>query len=94
MESLMGSRGRELDGYGSKGDVLSDTHRTLVQASSRLIAAVGVNDLMIVEAADTALVSTNDKSQETKIIVSQLEARNATSTMLTGRSTGLWAGKI
>lgn len=67
---------KDMNGNVSNGDVIfTGTHRTLVQASSRLVAAVGVSDLVIVETPDAVLVSTREKSQDVKLIVSQLEAK-------------------
>jgi mannose-1-phosphate guanylyltransferase/mannose-6-phosphate isomerase len=58
------------------GDVLqSDSHNTLVHASSRLVALVGVNDLVVVETPDAVLVSSKSRSQDVKYIVNQLTAQ-------------------
>jgi mannose-1-phosphate guanylyltransferase/mannose-6-phosphate isomerase len=58
------------------GDVLStDSHNTLVHASSRLVALVGVSDLVVVETADAVLVASNSCSQDVKHIVNQLTAQ-------------------
>jgi mannose-1-phosphate guanylyltransferase/mannose-6-phosphate isomerase len=47
----------------------------LVHASSRLVSAVGVEDLIIIETADAVLVADRKNSQEVKNIVSQLEGQ-------------------
>jgi mannose-1-phosphate guanylyltransferase/mannose-6-phosphate isomerase len=58
------------------GDVLStESHNTLVHASSRLVALVGVSDLVVVETADAVLVACKSRSQDVKHIVSQLAAQ-------------------
>jgi mannose-1-phosphate guanylyltransferase/mannose-6-phosphate isomerase len=44
----------------------------LVHASSRLVALVGVSDLVVVETADAVLVASNSRSQDVKHIVNQL----------------------
>jgi mannose-1-phosphate guanylyltransferase/mannose-6-phosphate isomerase len=55
------------------GDVLhTDSHNTLVHASSRLVALVGVSDLVVVETADAVLVTSKERSQDVKNIVNQL----------------------
>jgi mannose-1-phosphate guanylyltransferase/mannose-6-phosphate isomerase len=55
------------------GDVLqTGSHNTLVHASSRLVALVGVSDLVVVETADAVLVASMANSQDVKIIVNQL----------------------
>jgi mannose-1-phosphate guanylyltransferase/mannose-6-phosphate isomerase len=66
------------DGQGNAhvGDVLhTDSHNTLVHASSRLVALVGVRDLVVVETADALLVASKSSSQEVKHIVNQLTAQ-------------------
>jgi mannose-1-phosphate guanylyltransferase/mannose-6-phosphate isomerase len=58
-----------------KGDVLiSDSKNSLIYAGSRLVSAVGVNDLIVVETADAVLVADRTKSQDVKAIVTKLES--------------------
>jgi mannose-1-phosphate guanylyltransferase/mannose-6-phosphate isomerase len=58
----------------TRGDtVLDQTTNSLVYASNRLVSAVGVNDLVIVETADAVLVTNRANSQEVKTIVKRLE---------------------
>jgi mannose-1-phosphate guanylyltransferase / mannose-6-phosphate isomerase len=58
------------------GDVLqTDSHNTLVHASSRLVALVGVSDLVVVETADAVLVTSKSHCQDVKHIVNQLSAQ-------------------
>jgi mannose-1-phosphate guanylyltransferase/mannose-6-phosphate isomerase len=55
------------------GDALiEDTSDTLIYSNSRLVSAVGVNNLIIVETADAVLVADKNKSQHVKVIVSHL----------------------
>jgi mannose-1-phosphate guanylyltransferase/mannose-6-phosphate isomerase len=64
---------RNADGNAAHGDVLLENARnTLVHASSRLVAAVGVDDLIIVETADAVLVTRRSASQDVKSIVARL----------------------
>lgn len=53
--------------------ILIDTQNTYVQADDRLVATVGVNDLMIIDTADALLVAKADQSQEVKLIVDRLK---------------------
>jgi mannose-1-phosphate guanylyltransferase/mannose-6-phosphate isomerase len=56
------------------GDVLTtDSHNTLVHASSRLVTLVGVSDLVVIETADAVLVADKTRSQDVKHIVTQLQ---------------------
>jgi mannose-1-phosphate guanylyltransferase/mannose-6-phosphate isomerase len=67
---------KDTQGNAHVGDVLhTDSHNTLVHASSRLVALVGVSDLVVVETADAVLVSSKSRSQEVKHIVNQLTAQ-------------------
>lgn len=64
------------DGQGNvtRGDTLLDkTTNSLVYSSTRLVSAVGVDGLVIVETADAVLVADRNNSQEVKAIVSRLE---------------------
>ena len=57
-----------------QGDaLLADSHNTLIHASSRLVGAVGVDNLVIIETADAVLVADRSQSQHVKKIVTQLE---------------------
>ena len=63
------------DGEGNvtSGDtLLNNSKNSLVHASSRLVSAVGVENLIIVETADAVLVADRKYSQDVKNIVSQL----------------------
>jgi len=52
--------------------VLVDSHNCFVQGDKRLVAAVGVNNLVIVDTGDAVLVADQDRAQEVKQVVSQL----------------------
>jgi mannose-1-phosphate guanylyltransferase/mannose-6-phosphate isomerase len=67
---------KDAQGNAHVGDVLhTDSHNTLVHASSRLVALVGVSDLVVVETADAVLVTSKARSQDVKNIVNQLTAQ-------------------
>ena len=58
------------------GDVLhTGSRNNLVHATSRLVATVGIENLVIVETADAVLVASCERSQEVKNIVAELEKR-------------------
>jgi mannose-1-phosphate guanylyltransferase/mannose-6-phosphate isomerase len=64
---------KDAKGNAHVGDVLhTDSHNTLVHASSRMVALVGVSDLVVVETADAVLVTSKSRSQDVKNIVNQL----------------------
>ena len=56
------------------GDVLTeDVKGSLIRSENRLVAAVGIEDLLITETADAVLVAPLNRSQDVKKIVSQLK---------------------
>lgn len=62
-----------------KGDVLSEnTTGTYVHAEHRLVATVGVEDLVIVETKDAIMVAHKSQTQEVKRIVEQLKRDDRT----------------
>jgi mannose-1-phosphate guanylyltransferase / mannose-6-phosphate isomerase len=69
----------EKDGAGNavRGDaVLEDTRGSLVQAGSRLVATLGVEDLAIVETADVVLVARRDRTADLKKLVEKVQAHD------------------
>ena len=66
---------KDEQGNAHLGDVLAtDSSNTLVHATNRLVALVGVENLIVVETADAVLVADKSRSQDVKHIVSQLQA--------------------
>ncbi|MBK7951140.1 MAG: mannose-1-phosphate guanylyltransferase/mannose-6-phosphate isomerase [Deltaproteobacteria bacterium] len=58
----------------ASGDVvLVDVENCYVRADKRLVTAIGVRDLVIVETADAILVAPRDRAQEVKDVVARLE---------------------
>jgi mannose-1-phosphate guanylyltransferase/mannose-6-phosphate isomerase len=65
------------DGNSTEGDVLlQDCRNTLVKAESRLVAAVGLENMIVVETKDATLVMDGKKSQQLKNLVDQLKAES------------------
>jgi len=57
-----------------EGDVLAhDTRNALVIAQHRLVATVGLDDMIVVETPDAVLVAHKDRSQDVKEIVTRLK---------------------
>ena len=68
---------KEENGNVLKGDVLiTESHNSLVNASSRLVALVGVDNLVVIETADAILVADRDRCQEVRQIVRQLNEQS------------------
>ncbi len=62
-----------------RGDVItSATERCYLHASHRLIAAVGLEDCVVVETADAVLVAPRERAEEVRKLVERLEADGRT----------------
>jgi mannose-1-phosphate guanylyltransferase / mannose-6-phosphate isomerase len=77
--SLLQVSPQDTQGNAQRGDVhLADTRNTYVRAESRLVATIGVDDLIIVETADAVLVAHKDRAQEVKNTVEFLKQAERT----------------
>lgn len=66
---------KDAQGNVVRGDVyLEGVGNSLVRAESRMVAAIGVSNLLIVETADAVLVADKDRAQDVKKIVDYLKA--------------------
>ncbi|MEO8546228.1 MAG: mannose-1-phosphate guanylyltransferase/mannose-6-phosphate isomerase [Burkholderiaceae bacterium] len=67
---------KDENGNVAQGDVMMhDSHDTLALSDGRLVACVGVRDLVVVETADAILVAHKDRTQDVKKIVDTLKSR-------------------
>ena len=69
------------DGNGNtlQGNIVAlDCHNSLIRAEKRLVAAIGVEDICIIETADAVLISKSDQTQRVREVVDALEQRGAT----------------
>ncbi len=62
------------DGNAQHGDVIAVDSRNSYAYARRLVALVGVDDLVVVETDDAVLVAHKDKVQQVKDVVAQLKA--------------------
>jgi mannose-1-phosphate guanylyltransferase/mannose-6-phosphate isomerase len=68
--------GGDSEGNGVVGEaILVDVTNTYVQSDDRLVAAVGVDNLVIVDTPDALLVADRKRTQDVKRVVEQLKAR-------------------
>jgi mannose-1-phosphate guanylyltransferase/mannose-6-phosphate isomerase len=82
---------RDKSGNALSGDVVvSDVRDSFIHASSRLTAAIGVRDLIIVETADAVLVAHKDQSQKVKQVVDHLKADRRDEALLHRRVNRPW----
>ncbi len=81
--SLQDVRASDSAGNTTDGDVLMhDCKDTFIQAESLLVAAVGLEDVVIVETKDSVLVAKKSRSQDVKAIVDELKNRDREETKL------------
>ncbi len=74
---------RDAAGNVVSGDVITEgTRGSYLHATSRLIAAVGLTDHVVVETKDAVLVAPRDKVQDVKALVSRLKAQGRYETSL------------
>jgi mannose-1-phosphate guanylyltransferase / mannose-6-phosphate isomerase len=70
---------RDGDGNAKRGDVyLDNVSNSLVRAESRIVAVVGVKDLVVVETPDAVLVAHKDQVQRVKQVVDHLKSQART----------------
>ncbi len=65
---------QDKDGNAHHGDVISVDSRNSYAYARRLVAMVGVDDLVVVETDDAILVARKDRVQQVKDVVAQLKA--------------------
>jgi len=69
------------DAHGNSVDgeaVLVDTHRSLVFGDKRLVAAIGLEDMIIVDTEDALLVCPRSRAQDVKKVVDALRRARKT----------------
>jgi len=65
--------GKDDHGNAAVGDaMIKDSRNTFVHAASRLVSAVGLDDIVVVETPDAVLVTNRNRSQDVKQIVAAL----------------------
>jgi mannose-1-phosphate guanylyltransferase/mannose-6-phosphate isomerase len=63
------------DGNVKQGDVCAvDTRQSLLISNHRLVACVGVEDVVVIETPDAVMVARRDQAQEVRKVVSQLRS--------------------
>jgi mannose-1-phosphate guanylyltransferase/mannose-6-phosphate isomerase len=82
---------RDAEGNVSRGDVILDNCRnSYFRSDSRLVAATGVENLVVVETADAILVADRDRVQDVKSIVNILKEQQRTEASLHRRVYRPW----
>jgi len=61
-------------GNAIRGDVLTvDTHDSFIHSENKLVAAIGIRDLVVVETDDAVMIAPKDRVQDVKLLVEQLK---------------------
>ncbi|MER2552673.1 MAG: mannose-1-phosphate guanylyltransferase/mannose-6-phosphate isomerase [Thauera sp.] len=80
-DALWAVSAKDDDGNAARGEVMFESCRnTLVHAGSRLVAAVGCEDMVVVETPDAVMVAHMDRTQDVKKVVARLKAEGRTLT--------------
>ena len=67
------------NGNALQGNVIAvDCKNTLIRAEKRLVAAIGVEDICVIETADAVLISKSDQTQRVREVVDALHEKGAT----------------
>ncbi len=83
----LAENGKDPLGNVSSGDVLTlKTRNSYIFAENRLVATLGIEDLIVVETADAVLVAQRQYAQDVKTIASALQAQ--------GRQEAVWHHKV
>lgn len=73
-DSFFEVMGKDAAGNLAIGDVITlDTHDTLVMSDNRLIATIGITDLLVVETDDAILIARRQDAQRVKDVVEELK---------------------
>ncbi len=90
-DALWATGAKDSDGNVISGDVLTEAvSNSYIQSQSRLVAAVGLQDTVVVETADAVLVAQRDRVQAVKHIVAALEAGSRSESSLHRRVDRPW----
>ena len=74
-----------------QGDVIAiDAAGSYIRAQSRLVAAIDVTDLVIVETPDAVLVAPRSRVQDVRLVVDQLKAAQRTEVITPATETQAW----
>ncbi len=82
---------KDINGNAICGDVLTvDSHNSFIHAQNKLVAVIGVHDLVVVETADAVMIAPKDRVQEVKQIVDQLKQRGRSEADLHRKASRPW----
>jgi mannose-1-phosphate guanylyltransferase/mannose-6-phosphate isomerase len=81
------------DGNVISGDVIAvDVKDSYVRGGERLVAVVGIEDIIVVDTKDATLITTRDRAQDVKQVVDRLASENRTELETNGTVLHAWGG--
>jgi len=81
-DALWAVSAKDEDGNAGRGEVMFEGSRnTLVHATHRLVAAIGCDDMVVVETADAVMVAHKSRTQDVKKVVARLKAEGKSSSL-------------
>lgn len=81
-DALWQTGAKDEDGNVTRGDVLlCDVRDSYLHAETRLVAAVGLENHIVVETSDAVMISPRDRVQDVKKLVDKLKAENRVETV-------------
>ena len=70
---------KDAQGNALHGNVIAvGCHNSLIRSEKRLVAAIGVEDLCVIETADAVLITKSEQSQRVREVVDALQQKGAT----------------
>ena len=82
---------KDINGNAICGDVLTvDSYNSFIHAENKLVAVIGVKDLVVVETADAVMIAPKERVQEVKQIVDQLKQRGRSEAELHRKASRPW----
>lgn len=74
-DALWAVSAKDEAGNCARGEViLESTHNSLIHANSRLVAAIGCEDMVVVETPDAVMVAPKSRTQDVRKVVARLQA--------------------
>ncbi len=74
-DALAANVPRDDAGNATRGDVIAlDTRNSVLQSSDRLVAALGLKDVVVVETSDAVLVADRKRAQDVKALVDAMDS--------------------
>ena len=82
-DALWAIEPKDADGNATRGDVhLTETKNALVLAQHRMVACIGVEDVVVIETPDAVMVAHKDKAQAVGKLVARLKAAGREETLV------------